>query len=148
MFENDHTFYTMFAPTDVLHNWHEQRPSNTTNSVAPEPAGSSPYLQEPATGPYPEPTGSIRHTPPSLPQIHSDPILPPTSPSSEGSLSLGLSHQKHSNSGDHYWSTMGEGWESLIYGRRSASGFIFVPQHMIVRFRFKWCTLYFRWHMH
>jgi hypothetical protein len=26
-----------------------------TNSVAPEPTGSSPYLQDPATGPYPEP---------------------------------------------------------------------------------------------
>jgi hypothetical protein len=27
-------------------------------SVAPEPDGSSPYSQEPSTGPYPEPTGS------------------------------------------------------------------------------------------
>jgi hypothetical protein len=29
-----------------------------TKSVVPEPEGSSPYLQEPATGPYPEPAGS------------------------------------------------------------------------------------------
>jgi hypothetical protein len=29
-----------------------------TNSVAPETGGSSPYIQEPATGPYPEPTES------------------------------------------------------------------------------------------
>jgi hypothetical protein len=29
-----------------------------TNSVAPEPEGSSPYSQEHATSPYPEPTGS------------------------------------------------------------------------------------------
>jgi hypothetical protein len=27
-----------------------------TNSMGPEPEGSSPYSQEPATGPYPEPT--------------------------------------------------------------------------------------------
>jgi hypothetical protein len=30
--------------------------------MAPEPAGSSPYSQEPATGPYPEPTGSTLHS--------------------------------------------------------------------------------------
>jgi hypothetical protein len=34
-----------------------------TNSVAPEPEGSSPYSQEPATGPYPERTGSNLHSP-------------------------------------------------------------------------------------
>jgi hypothetical protein len=32
-----------------------------TNSVTPEPEGSSPYSQEPATGPYPEPSGSNLH---------------------------------------------------------------------------------------
>jgi hypothetical protein len=31
--------------------------------VAPEPEGSSPYSQEPATGPYPEPTESTVHSP-------------------------------------------------------------------------------------
>jgi hypothetical protein len=31
--------------------------------MAPEPAGSSPYLQEPTTGPYPEPTWSTLHFP-------------------------------------------------------------------------------------
>jgi hypothetical protein len=35
-----------------------------TNPVAPEPEGSSPYSQEPATGPYPDPTGSNLHSPP------------------------------------------------------------------------------------
>jgi hypothetical protein len=32
-----------------------------TNSVAPEPEGSSPYSQEPATGPYSEPAASTLH---------------------------------------------------------------------------------------
>jgi hypothetical protein len=34
-----------------------------SNSVAPEPAGSSQYSQYPAAGPYPEPTGSTLHSP-------------------------------------------------------------------------------------
>jgi hypothetical protein len=34
-----------------------------TNSVAPEPEGSSPYSQESATGPYHEPTESIPYLP-------------------------------------------------------------------------------------
>jgi hypothetical protein len=38
-----------------------------TNSVAPEPEGSSPYSQEPATGPYPEPAGSNLHSPSQFP---------------------------------------------------------------------------------
>jgi hypothetical protein len=58
------------------------------NSVGPGPEGSSPYLQEPATGPYFEPAES---TPPQ--RIHSDPILRPTPRSSEWSLSFGLSRQ-------------------------------------------------------
>jgi hypothetical protein len=33
------------------------------NSVAPEPEGSSPCLQDPATGPYSEPDESIPHPP-------------------------------------------------------------------------------------
>jgi hypothetical protein len=44
-----------------------------TNSVAPEPEGSSPYSQEPATSPYPEPTGSDLYSPsqsPSDPSIY------------------------------------------------------------------------------
>jgi hypothetical protein len=32
-----------------------------SNFLVSEPAGSSPYSQEPATGPYPEPTGSNPH---------------------------------------------------------------------------------------
>jgi hypothetical protein len=36
-----------------------------TNSVAPEPEGSSPHSQQPATGPYPEPDES---TPPVSPK--------------------------------------------------------------------------------
>jgi hypothetical protein len=34
-----------------------------TNTVAPEPEGSSPYSQEPATGPCPEPSGCTLHSP-------------------------------------------------------------------------------------
>jgi hypothetical protein len=51
-----------------------------TNSVAPEPEGSSPHSQQPATGPYPEPgeSTSTPH-PPILPKIHFDAILPPAS---------------------------------------------------------------------
>jgi hypothetical protein len=49
-----------------------------TNSVAPEPEGSSPHSQQPATGP--EPVESNPHPPPqaNVPKIHSDPILPST----------------------------------------------------------------------
>jgi hypothetical protein len=41
-----------------------KHPFLLNNSVAPEPAGSSPYLQEPTTGPYPEPTVSTPHPQP------------------------------------------------------------------------------------
>jgi hypothetical protein len=34
-----------------------------TNSVAPEPEGSSPHSQQPANGPYPEPGESTPHPP-------------------------------------------------------------------------------------
>jgi hypothetical protein len=34
-----------------------------TNSMAPEPDGSSPHSQQPATGPYLEPGQSTPHTP-------------------------------------------------------------------------------------
>jgi hypothetical protein len=34
-----------------------------TNSVAPEPEGSSPHSQEPANDPYPEPGESTPHPP-------------------------------------------------------------------------------------
>jgi hypothetical protein len=34
----------------------------TTNSVEQKPDGSSPHSQQPATGPYPEPTGSTLHS--------------------------------------------------------------------------------------
>jgi hypothetical protein len=61
--------------------------------MTPEPAGSSPYSQEPAIGPYPEPTESTPHPPASLSNINSDPKLPSTLLSSEWSLSFGLSHQ-------------------------------------------------------
>jgi hypothetical protein len=48
-----------------------------TNSVAPEPEGSSPHSQQPASGPYPEPGESTPHPLPpaaNLPKVHSDPI--------------------------------------------------------------------------
>jgi hypothetical protein len=37
--------------------------SPVTNSVAPEPEGSSPHSQQPANDPYPEPGESTPHTP-------------------------------------------------------------------------------------
>jgi hypothetical protein len=41
--------------------WWQQ--GNQTNSVAPEPEGSSPHSQQPANGPYPEPGESTPHPP-------------------------------------------------------------------------------------
>jgi hypothetical protein len=38
-------------------------PNILTNSVAPEPEGSSPHSQEPANNPYPEPGESTPHPP-------------------------------------------------------------------------------------
>jgi hypothetical protein len=56
-----------------------------TNSVAPEPEGSSPHSQQPANGPYPEPGESTSHTltPASLPKVYYNPILPSTPRSSK-----------------------------------------------------------------
>jgi hypothetical protein len=64
-----------------------------TNSVAPEPEGSSPWLQEPATGPYPKPTESTLPPPKpvSLTKIHFDPILSPM-PYSSRALSQNRVH--------------------------------------------------------
>jgi hypothetical protein len=39
-----------------------------TNSLAPEPKGSSPHSQEPANRPYPEPGASTPHPPNQSPQ--------------------------------------------------------------------------------
>jgi hypothetical protein len=61
-----------------------------TNSAAPEPEGSSPHSQQPATGPYPEPGESILHPSANLPKVHFDPILPSTPRSFKWSLSLWL----------------------------------------------------------
>jgi hypothetical protein len=56
-----------------------------TNSVAPEPEGSSPHSQQPASGPYP------LHTPPTnLPKVHFDPILPSTAWSFKWSFPWGF----------------------------------------------------------
>jgi hypothetical protein len=52
--------------------------SKLINSVAQEPEGSSPYTQQPATCPYPEPVESNPHPQANLPKIHSDSILPST----------------------------------------------------------------------
>jgi hypothetical protein len=49
-----------------------------TSYVAPEPAGSSPYVQELSIGPCFEPIGFRLHNPANLPKIHSNPILPST----------------------------------------------------------------------
>jgi hypothetical protein len=61
-----------------------------TNSVAPDPEGSSLHSQQPANGPYPEPGESTPH-PPTNP-VRS--ILIPSAPwSFKWSSSFGLSHQ-------------------------------------------------------
>jgi hypothetical protein len=57
--------------------------SELTNSVAPEPARSSPHSQQPATGPCPEPTESTTHPP--------QPISPRSIPIPSFHLRLGLS---------------------------------------------------------
>jgi hypothetical protein len=47
-----------------------------TNSVVPDPEGSSPSSQEPATSIYPESGESTPHTPSHLSMVYFDPILP------------------------------------------------------------------------
>jgi hypothetical protein len=59
------------------------------NTVAPEPESSSPLAQQPATGPYPEPTQST----PRPPSQYSYPILPSTRRSSEWFLSFRFPRQ-------------------------------------------------------
>jgi hypothetical protein len=61
--------------------------------VAPEPEGSSPQSQQPASDPYPEPGKSTPHPPTNLSKVHFDPILPSISWSCRWSLSFGLSHR-------------------------------------------------------
>jgi hypothetical protein len=62
-----------------------------------EPEGSISYSQEPSTGPYPEPYQSNPHHPiPSyLSKIHFDIVHPPSSWSSQWSLSFWLSYIKY-----------------------------------------------------
>jgi hypothetical protein len=61
-----------------------------TNAMAPEPKVSSPCSQKPAIGPYPTP---IESTPPLQPISLRSSLMQSTPPSSEWSLSFGLSHQ-------------------------------------------------------
>jgi hypothetical protein len=58
--------------------------------VAPEPEGSSPHSQQPATSPYPEPVESTPHPPTNLPKVHFYPILPSTPWSFKWSFSYGI----------------------------------------------------------
>jgi hypothetical protein len=58
-FSNIDTF-TVVRTSDFFDIFHLE----LTNSVAPEPEGSSPYLQQPVISPYPEPTGSTLHPQP------------------------------------------------------------------------------------
>jgi hypothetical protein len=53
-----------------------------------EPEGSSPYTQEPATCPYPEPDWSNLRPPPNLSKIHLNIILPSTPGSSKWVVSF------------------------------------------------------------
>jgi hypothetical protein len=57
-----------------------------------EPEGSIPCSQKPSTGPYPEPYQSNPHHP-TLSKINCNIVHPPTSWSSQWSLSFYLSHQ-------------------------------------------------------
>jgi hypothetical protein len=57
---------------------HTSRVQKENNSVAPEPEGSSPHSQQPASDPHPEPRESTPHTPANVPKVHFDPILPST----------------------------------------------------------------------
>jgi hypothetical protein len=69
--------YTASPPSDFVACSGTALVNHTSNSVAPEPADLSPYLQEPATGPWPEPTGSTL-PPANLYKNHFDPIHPST----------------------------------------------------------------------
>jgi hypothetical protein len=64
-----------------------------TNSMVPEPKGSSPHSQEPTIDPYPEPGESTSHPPTNLPKVHFDPILPSTPWTFKWYFSFGISHQ-------------------------------------------------------
>jgi hypothetical protein len=83
----DVNWYEIYIDIEMYH-------IDVTNSVAPEPEGSSPYLQEPATGPYSEPNGSTLHPQPVFLRYALTfwSILPSTPRSSDWSLSFGLSH--------------------------------------------------------
>jgi hypothetical protein len=88
------TDYNCFVPS-VSNSYHRTtRHSELTNSMAPEPEGSSPHSQQPPNGPYPEPGESTPHRhPTNSPKVHSDPILPSTPWPFKWYLSFGLSHQ-------------------------------------------------------
>jgi hypothetical protein len=57
-----------------------------------EPEGLSPYTQEPATCPYPEPDQPSPCPPSNLSQVHFNIILPSTPGSSKWSPSLRFPH--------------------------------------------------------
>jgi hypothetical protein len=59
-----------------------------------EPEGSLLCLQEPATGPYPEPDKSSPHLPPYSPKIHSNIIFPSMPTSSMFSFPFRFSSKK------------------------------------------------------
>jgi hypothetical protein len=64
-----------------------------TNFVAPQPEGSSPHSQQPATGPCPEPNEPAPHPPANILKIHSDPSPHIRLSLPSGLFPSGLPHQ-------------------------------------------------------
>jgi hypothetical protein len=62
-----------------------------------EPEGLLPFLQKPASRPYPEPAESSSPIDPYLPKVHFNVILPPTPGFSQWSLPFGPPNQNPVN---------------------------------------------------
>jgi hypothetical protein len=66
-------YFTFYVKITLIKSVHFLK--HLTNSVMPEPEGSSPHSQQPTNDPYPEPGESTPNPPPTnLPKVHFDPI--------------------------------------------------------------------------